>query len=285
MHGVSTKRMAWGVRRLVRGLLCSLAAFVLGALASPAGLTAAVGLTPHRAVYSLDLGTARGDSNVTQARGRLEFEWDDVCDGWTVRQRTSLSVVHRNGGEVNSNWTINSWESKDGLSYRFFIRHFTPGGEAEVLKGAARLDGPGEGGVATYRGTEERRLELPRGTLFPTKHSLEMMALAERGALPVWRILFDGFGQDDLQGVSAALVKSIGESESTSIESDLIAGQPSWRIHLAYFLLDKQTMEPDHEQDFRIFANGVVDELVIDYGDFTIDAVLEDLKPLPESGC
>ena len=285
MHGVSTKRMACGARRLFRGLLCGLAAFVLGALASPAGLTAAVGLTPHRAVYSLDLGTARSDSIVTQARGRMEFEWDDVCDGWTVSQRMSLSVVHRNGGEVNSNWTINSWESKDGLSYRFFIRHFTPGGEAEVLKGAARLDGPGEGGVATYRGTEERRLELPRGTLFPTEHSLEMMALAERGALPVWRILFDGFGQDDLQGVSAALVKSIGESESTSIESDLIAGQPSWRIRLAYFLLDKQTMEPDHEQDFRIFANGVVDELVIDYGDFTIDAVLEDLKPLPESGC
>jgi len=277
--------MARVTRRLVRPLLCSLAAFALGALAGPAGLTAAVGLTPHRAVYSLDLGTARSDSIVTQARGRMEFEWDDVCDGWTVSQRMSLSVVHRNGGEVNSNWTFNSWESKDGLSYRFFSRHFTPGGEDEVLKGAARLDGPGEGGVATYRGPEERRLELPRGTLFPTEHSLEMMALAERGALPVWRILFDGFGQDDLQGVSAALVKSISESESTSIESDLIAGQPSWRIHLAYFLLDKQTMEPDHEQDFRIFANGVVDELVLDYGDFTIDAVLEDLKPLPESGC
>ncbi len=161
MHGISTKRMAWGTRRLFRGLLCSLAAFALGALASPAGLTAAVGLTPHRAVYSLDLGTARGDSNVTQARGRLEFEWDDVCDGWTVRQRTFLRVVHRSGGEVNSTWTINSWESKDGLSYRFFFHEFTPGGEDEVLKGAARLDGPGEGGVATYRGTEERRLELP----------------------------------------------------------------------------------------------------------------------------
>jgi len=277
--------MARVKRRHFRPLLCSLAAFALGALASPAGLTAAVGLTPHRAVYSLDLGTARSDSIVTQARGRMEFEWDDVCDGWTVSQRTSLSLVHRNGREVNSNWTFNSWESKDGLSYRFFFHEFTPGGEDEVLKGAARLDGPGESGVATYRGPEERRLELPRGTLFPTEYSLEMMALAERGALPVWRILFEGFGQDDLQGVSAALVKSIGESESTSIESDLIAGQPSWRIHLAYFLLDKQTMEPNHEQDFRIFANGVVDELVIDYGDFTIDAVLEDLKPLPESGC
>ncbi len=44
-------------------------------------------------------------------------------------------------------------------------------------------------------------------------------------------------------------------------------------------------VSPTREQGFRVFANGVVDELVIDYGDFTIDAVLEDLKPLPESGC
>ncbi len=69
------------------------------------------------------------------------------------------------------------------------------------------------------------------------------------------------------------------------IESALIAGQPSWRIRLAYFPLDKQTLKPDREQGFRVYANGVVDELAIDYGDFTIDAVLEDLKPLPESGC
>jgi hypothetical protein len=121
--------------------------------------------------------------------------------------------------------------------------------------------------------------------LFPTEYSLEMLDLAERGALPVWRVLFDGFGQDDLQGVNAALVKAIGEGESASIEAGLIAGQPSWRIRLAYFPLDQQTPEPDREQGFRVFANGVVDELVIDYGDFTIDAVLEALTPLPESGC
>ncbi len=285
MHGVSTKRMAWGTRRLFRALLCSLAAFAVGALAMPAGVTAAVGLTPHRAIYSLGLGTARSDSNISQAQGRMEFEWDDVCDGWTMSQRASLTLLHRSGGEVTLNWTMNSWESKDGLRYRFFVHDFPPDGEDVVVKGAARLDGPGEGGVAIYRGPEERRLELPRGTLFPTEHSLEMMAQAERGELPFWRILFDGFGQDDPHGVNASLVKAIGAGEPTSIESALIAGQPSWRVRLAYFPLNKPTMEPDQEQEFRVFANGVVDELVIDHGYFTIDAVLEDLKPLPESGC
>ncbi len=49
--------------------------------------------------------------------------------------------------------------------------------------------------------------------------------------------------------------------------------------------MDSAYVSPTREQGFRVFANGVVDELVIDYGDFTINAVLEDLKPLPESGC
>ncbi len=54
---------------------------------------------------------------------------------------------------------------------------------------------------------------------------------------------------------------------------------------LSTSILDSAYVSPTREQGFRVFANGVVDELVIDYGDFTIDAVLEDLKPLPESGC
>lgn len=263
----------------------ALVAFSLALIAAPPEPGAAVSLTPHRAVYSLDLGTARRDSAVTQAWGRLEFQWDDVCDGWTVRQRTLVTIINRHGGEATSNWSINSWESKDGLSYRFHIRRFRADGKTETVVGTARLDGPGLGGEVVYGGAVERTLKLPEGTLFPTKYSLEMMALAESDALPVWRILFDGFGDDDLQGVSAAMVQAVAAGESASIESALIAGQPSWRVRLAYFPLDRRTPEPDREQGFRVFANGVVDEMVIDYGDFTIDGALENLTPLGQPGC
>jgi len=246
---------------------------------------AAVTIAPHRAVYALELSQARSGSNVTQAEGRLEYEWDDVCDGWTVRQRTLLSLVHRSGQSIQSNWAINSWESKDGLRYRFFVRRFHASGRVESVRGHAELDGPGLGGRAVFYDPEERVIDLPEGTVFPTNYSLEMMALAEEDRLPVWRVMFDGFGDEELLGVNAAMVSALAAGESASLESAMIADLPSWRVRLAFFPLDRRTPEPDREQGFRVFANGIVDELVIDYGDFSIDADLETLTSLPEASC
>ncbi len=65
----------------------------------------------------------------------------------------------------------------------------------------------------------------------------------------------------------------------------MIADLPSWRVRLAFFPLDRRTPEPDREQGFRVFANGIVDELIIDYGNFSIDADLQALSSLPEASC
>ncbi len=270
----------WRLRAAGLALVVALAAGLPGQSA-----TAAVGLTAHRAVYDLGLGELRGDSRVVRAWGRLEFEWADVCDGWAVSQRTHLAISSEDGGEIESIWSVKSWESKDGLRYRFYIRRYFPNGYSEVTAGSARLDGPGLGGEAIYSDPEERRVQLPAGTLFPTMHSLELMALAEAGRFPVWRVLFDGFDVEDLVGVNATLVQAVPPGQAAAIESELLAGQPSWRMRLAFFPLNLRTPEPDREQGFRIFANGVVDELTLDYGDFTIDGTLEDLSALPDPGC
>ncbi len=272
--------MPWRLRAAGLALVVALAAALPGQFAA-----AAVGLTAHRAVYDLVLGELRGDSPVVRAWGRLEFEWADVCDGWTVSQRTHLAIGNEDGGEIESIWSVKSWESKDGLRYRFYVRRFFPNGQSEVTAGSARLDGPGLGGEAIYSDPEERRVQLPAGTLFPTMHSLELMALAEAGRFPVWRVLFDGFDVEDLVGVNATLVQTVPPGPAAAIEFELLAAQPSWRLRLAFFPLNWQTPEPDREQGFRIFANGVVDELTLDYGDFTIDGTLEDLSALPDPGC
>lgn len=255
-------------------------------LAAAGGETAAaVTIAPHRAVYALELGQSRGNSDVTQAEGRLEYEWDDVCDGWTVRQRTLLTMVHRSGQSIQSNWVINSWESKDGLKYRFYVRRFQPSGTVESVRGHAELEGPGLGGQAVFYDPEERVVRLPKGTLFPTNYSIEMMTSAEEDRLPIWRIMFDGFGDEELLGVSAARVSELSAGEAASLDSAMLSDQRSWRVRLAFFPLDRRSPEPDREQGFRVFANGIVDELVIDYGDFSIDAELEDLTSLPKASC
>jgi hypothetical protein len=42
---------------------------------------------------------------------------------------------------------------------------------------------------------------------------------------------------------------------------------------------------PEHEQVFRIFATGVVDEMLLDYGDFTLRADLQSVEALPAPQC
>jgi len=59
--------------------------------------------------------TEAGGTAVTSARGKLDFEWSDVCDGWAIRQRTRIFVTHADGSEVDFGWSLNTWESKDGL--------------------------------------------------------------------------------------------------------------------------------------------------------------------------
>ncbi len=282
-HGLVTRAAGCGARGRLACL--ALAVLLVCLSAGPGGAGAVVAVTPHRAVYALELGKIRSNSNVTRAEGRLEYEWDDVCDGWSVRQKTLLTVVHRNGQEVQSNWTINSWESKDGLRYRFYVRRFRPDGAVASVRGTAELAGPGLGGQAVFHDPEERVLELPAGTVFPTNYSLEMIELAESEGFPDWRVMFDGFGDAELQGVGAAMIGPVAPGEVPSLDSALLADLPSWRIRLAFFPLSRRTPEPDREQGFRVFANGVVDELVIDYGDFTIDAALEAISPLPAPNC
>lgn len=256
---------------LLIGTLC-LAIVVPKAEAAP--------LLPHRAVYVLTLGENRG-GQVTDARGQLLFEWADVCDGWSVRQRTRIVVTSTQGVDIDSGWTLSSWESKDGLTYRFFSRRLLAGQKAEELRGTARLKGPGLGGEAIYSAPEDRRVALPAGTLFPTEHSRRLLDSAERRELPDWKLVFDGGGEKGLYGVAAALVRALPGEAERNYDSPLLDALHSWRLRLAFFPMDREAIEPEHEQALRIFANGVVDELTLDYGDFSLVARLQELEALP----
>jgi len=253
-----------------------------------AGLASAAavgeGLLPHKAVYSLRLGEQRSSSAVLEAAGRFEFEWQDVCDGWTVGQKFRIVLVYEDGASVTFGWSLSSWESKDGRHYRFFIRRFDDHGQTEAVRGEARLEEDGSG-TALFLDPEEREVPLPAGTLFPTGHTLHVLAkVAEEGA-PIWTLVFDGSGEKGLFGVSAALSRRFAPDAPRQLESALLDGIASWRVNLAFYGTDAADLEPEQEQVLRLFANGVVDEMSLDYRDFVIDADLTELTALPPPDC
>lgn len=244
----------------------------------------AAGIAPHRAIYELRLDTDAGGGTIAAARGKLQFEWADGCTAWLVSQRTRVQLYPNEGRIIDFGWTLNSRESKDGLSYRFFIRRTENNETVEMQSGRASLD-DGKGGTVRFEAPEARKIRLPPGTMFPTAHSLQLIDSAKQGLLPFWRVVFDGSDEEGLFGVNAALIKAVPADTDIAFDSPLMQGQPSWRMHLAYFGMDETVAEPEFEQALRLFANGVVDELVLDYGDFALRADLETLEALPLSGC
>ena len=264
-------------------LVVALAAIVAG----PGGARAAeaAGFVPHRAVYDLSLAKSRSGGAMARAAGKLEFEWADVCTGWTVSQRTRVRMATREGRAFDFGWSLNALESRDGRRYRFFIRRINPDGSDEEVRGEARFDEAGKRGVAVFDAPESRKLRLVKGTLFPTAHALALIEAAAKGELPLWRTVFDGSGDDGRFGVNAVLAEVLAADAPKSFESPLLRDQKSWRLRLAYFGMDETVSEPEHEQALRLYANGIVDEMLLDYGDFVLRADLSILEALPEIEC
>jgi hypothetical protein len=277
-------------RRVV--VLCGCLLLGTGLLWLPQSASAGVAevaanFAPHRAVYTLDLDRERSESTETSgATGRLDFEWADVCDGWAIKQRTRVFLERTDGATVDFGFTLDSWEAKDGLGYRFFIKRFSSGDLAEEVRGEASLESLGGPGRVSFTLPSAREVKLPPGTNFPTWHSFEVIDAASKGRLPLWRAVFDGSGEEDgLSGVSAVLARALRPQREGLLDSPLIQAKPSWRLLLGYFSMNDNEALPEHEQSVRLFPNGVAEDLLFDYGDFALRARLVRLEALPEASC
>ena len=147
---------------------------LLGVVLWSAGPAFAVEFAPHKAVYDLSLGRTSSGSEIADVSGVMTYEFADACDGWTVSQRSAMTFVYSNGEELQLGWSMVSWESKDGLRYRFYARQMQSGKEKEEFRGEARLNGVGDGGMAKYTSPSSYEVKLPAGTLFPTAHSFKL---------------------------------------------------------------------------------------------------------------
>jgi hypothetical protein len=276
--------MGFAVQLAGRGSLIAALAVLA---ATPGGWrpAEAAGFLPHRAVYDLSLAKSSAGGAMARADGKLEFEWADVCTGWTVSQRTRVRMTTSEGQAFEFGWSLNALETRDGRRYRFFIRRINPDGTDQEVRGEARLEAAGESGVAVFNAPESRKLRLAKGTLFPTAHSLLLISAAAKGELPLWRSVFDGSGDDGAFGVNAALTEALAADAPKGFESPLLRAQASWRLRLAYFGMDETVSEPEHEQAVRLYANGIVDEMLLDYGDFVLRADLGVLEALPPLDC
>lgn len=258
-------------------------AAMVAASCPTAGAEAAapVSLLSHRAAYRLSLAEPGGASGgaIASASGVLALEWRADCSGWLSQQRMGFVAKPREEGpDIVYDVRFSSWEARDYSRLRFQVRNFEDG-KPQAFSGTAALTRPDASGEANYTEPAGERVELPAGTLFPTEHVIQLIAAARAGQRLVRHNVFDGSGPDALNEVAAV----IGGPETGRREGG--GEERRWPVSLAYYDTGPADATPQFRISFRLSEEGVLRDLVLDYGDFALKGELESLEPLRETAC
>lgn len=265
------------------GRLAGFAAVLL--VAALTGARAA-DIAPHRALYSMSLGSAKPSSGVLGASGAMVYEWGETCDGWTVQQRFRLRLLYVDSDPVELSSSLVSWESKDGRHYRFNERRLKNGALDEEVRGEARLESAEKGGTVEFTKPQSTTMALAPGALFPTAHTILLIDRAKQADNFISRYVFDGATLENASQITAVIGPTVepAEVKSGGVKSPLLM-RPSWRVRLAFFPANAKSDEPDYELGMRLFDNGVSTDMVLDYTDYVVRAKLDEIEPLPKPNC
>ncbi len=241
------------------------------------GVPAAGSLLAHKALYSLTLDTAKSN-DVAAARGTMGYEVTDACDGWAVRQRLRMTITNGDGQDIEMSSDYATWESKDGLRFRYHMRQTTDSAVTSQTDGEAFLQKTGGAGEAHYTSPHDTTSALPPGTVFPMAHTSAIIAAARDKKHFLTLPLFDG---TDENGVEDSFIVVLDWKPPVSTKWPVLSLLPSTRVNIAFFDHTPESVTPTYEVSMRYWENGVADAMKMNFGDFVMNAEMKDFAPQP----
>jgi hypothetical protein len=255
------------------------------AATAPLAPLTARALASHRGIYSLTLDRARENATIVDVSGAMVFEIIDACESWASRQRFTMTLRNREGTELETGSDYATLESMDGRNLRFSLTQMTQGAVKSRVAGQAELTADGSG-VARYSEPEVKELPIPPGTLLPNTHTIATLNAARAGQRLLVAPIFDGTTADGAQQTTT--VMSPWQGPQPVPEAPSLSTLGSSRMRIAFFEPDGEqaggARTPSYEVSLRYFENGVADDMIMDFGDFTVRAKLMKLEDAP-GGC
>jgi len=290
----------------MRLFACGIAAaalLVTAAVAAPnlpAGAPGAVpdltptlkGLLTHRAVYEMRLLNQKQGSDIDKVEGRLVYEFTgSACEGFSTQFRF-VTRIESDGQVKLSDMRTSSYEDAPGTTFDFVNQTYissilTEDSKGSAARKAALID------VALTKPKVDK-LTVPGDALFPTQHLARLIAAAEAGEKVVEIKLYDGTeGGNKIDLTTSVIGKEISPDEPPADEAAAnvpeLAHLRSWPINVSYFPADKPNgggeVVPDYQLSFVLYENGVARHMTLDYGDFSLEGKLVDIKPLETKKC
>ena len=290
------------------GIGCQASALPLRGVAMPLKQV----LVPHRAVYELSLANKQHTVSVSGIIGRMVFELTgSPCTGYTQKIRMITKIIDNNKQSTLLDVRANSWEQGDGQVFRFGSKQFSNKKVAkdeasetvpELVSGIARRDRQNNRLAIEIKSPAPVNLELPIDVLFPTQHSLALQLAAKAGKKHLDVNVYDGSEQGQgfykthsfigsrlprLKKTGVAVQKTKQASENQKLAVLGLSGQASWPVAISYFKITEKHDDavPVYELSFRMFENGVSSDMLMNYGQFSVNGRLGKIKYLHQEPC
>lgn len=231
-------------------------------------------LVPHRAVYDLQLDRADEKSGITGLTGRMVYEFNgSACEGYTTNFRFVTRIDMEEQPQRVTDQQTTTFEAGDGNAFRFVNKTFVDKDLVKEVRGDAKLRDQQTIVDLTKPNAEQIDLRLAE---FPTRHMKDMIQRAQNGESFYQATLFDG--SEDANRVVATTVilgKQQNGSNDETGKMGKLATEQNWPVTIAYFDdKEKQDGLPIYRINFKLYRNGVTRDLMMDYGDFSMQGKL-----------
>jgi len=251
-----------------------------------------VALQPHQAIYDIAMTSRNAGTQVLDITGRMRVMWQRGCNEWVSDNETELVYIYTDGTVIPVTSDYSTVENLRGDDLTFVMQR-TTGQSMEMVKGRASIYKDGHGVVHyNQKPDEDDIMDLPANTYFPMRHTVEILDRALRqDDRFFYAPLFDGSETKEVLYVNTfignehALDKHPhGILVNKAIDGNLLNSR-SWDVQLAFFNVTRDNSVADYEMSIRAYENGVVSDIVVDYGQFTVRQNLVGLKKLEPQRC
>tara|TARA_B100001093_G_scaffold518049_1_gene601565 strand:+ start:286 stop:1134 length:849 start_codon:yes stop_codon:yes gene_type:complete len=261
----------WFKTKIRNGILFVLVLFNSSMAAAGPLSDIAKEILPHEAAYELDLEHVVSGSQLVHAEGFMSYNWKRRCDGWTSEQRLFLALTYPENKIIKFRAMSVTWESEDGLRFRFNISRGANGEETEKYAGEAILDEVGGPGRVYYENPKGKEVLLDRGTIFPSRHTLLLLKRAVNVARFDRQLVFDG---GDLSGSAAVTAIFFPKQKAIKLKK-LVKGydpKPVYPMKLSFFPPVSADLKADilPDAEYKVFyqADGVAPVLYLNFSEF-----------------
>lgn len=259
-------------------------------------------ITPHKALYDIQMVARKNSSQVLNISGKMYFEWGRTCDAWTTDHRFNLTYEYADSPAMHITSDFSTYEPLDGSSLDYTSMRKRNGDLYQEIRGHADIGK--KGGKATYTMPEGLVYDLDPGTLFPMTHTVDLIAKALSGKKFFSATVFDGSDEDgpveinSFIGASVPFNTAINAATNSAADNDNLTTETypkavnqtllknkAWNIRMAFFPLNNSESKADYEMNAIFHENGIISDMKVEYDDFSVTQTLIALEALPPASC